>query len=83
LARSKIPNTRFGVFAPASTPKPVVQKLAAAIVKAVESPDVSARLRELDQEPSPMLSDATGQLVAADTARWAKVVRDIGGLKID
>jgi tripartite-type tricarboxylate transporter receptor subunit TctC len=73
----------FGVFAPAATPKPIVQKLAAAIVKAVESPDVAARLRELDQEPSPMLSDVTAQFVAANTASWAKLVRDIGGVKID
>jgi tripartite-type tricarboxylate transporter receptor subunit TctC len=73
----------FGVFAPAGTPKPVVQKLAAAIVKSIESADVTAKLAGMDQEPSAMPADPTIQFVTDNAATWARVVRDIGGVKLD
>jgi tripartite-type tricarboxylate transporter receptor subunit TctC len=65
-----------GVFAPAATPKDVVDKLAENIRKAVLSPPMAGRLRELGFEPTGMGSERFNELVRRDSARWAKIIRD-------
>ena len=65
-----------GVFAAAATPKDVVDKLAENIRKAVLSPPMAGRLRELGFEPTGMGSERFNELVRRDSARWAKIIRD-------
>lgn len=65
-----------GVFAPAATPKDVVDKIAENIRKAVLSPPMAGRLRELGFEPTGMGSERFNELVRRDSARWAKIIRD-------
>jgi len=65
-----------GVFAPAATPKDVVEKIAEDIRKAVLSPPMAGRLRELGFEPTGMGSERFNELVRRDSARWAKIIRD-------
>ena len=67
----------FGIAAPAGTPKAVVDKLHAAIVKALNDPDVQARYKKLAMTPAPSKSpEAYTKFVRAEGARWAKVVKD-------
>jgi tripartite-type tricarboxylate transporter receptor subunit TctC len=66
----------YGVFAPAGTPRAVIERVAADIARAVESPDVQARLKDLGAEPYPMTPDAFAQLVTRDRDRWAALIRD-------
>ena len=65
-----------GIFVPAGTPKPVVDRLHAAILKTMASPDVVARLAtggvEVVTTPSP---EAFGKYVAAETARWERIAK--------
>lgn len=66
-----------GVFAPAGTPQPVVDKLHAAIDKVVARPDVREQLLKVAVVPSTMASPAAfQQFVAGEFNRWGKLVKD-------
>jgi tripartite-type tricarboxylate transporter receptor subunit TctC len=67
-----------GVFAPAATPKPLLEQLAADVRQAVLSPEVSARLRELGFQPTGLPYPRFQEVVAQDLERWGKVIRDNG-----
>jgi hypothetical protein len=65
-----------GIFAPSATPKEVVTFLAEAIKKAVNSPEMGTKLKELGLEPSGMGHDAFFETVKKDQERWARVIRE-------
>ena len=75
--------TWYGVFAPAATPPAIVNRVHAEILKAMQAPDVRSKLDGIgaDNTVSRTPADFTA-LVRADTARYAKIVRDIG-LKVE
>jgi len=78
-----IVTTWYGVFAPSGTPPPVVNRLHAELVKAMQTPDVRVKLEGIGADGSVSRSPAEfAVLVRADTARYAKIVKDIG-LRID
>ena len=75
--------TWYGVFAPGSTPPAIVNRLHAEMVKAMQQADVRERLGNIGADGSYSKSPADfAALVRADTARYAKIVKDIG-LKLD
>ena len=75
--------TWYGVFAPAGTPPPIVNRLHAELVKAMQTADVRTKLEGIGADGSVSKSPAEfAALVRADTARYAKIVKDIG-LRID
>jgi len=70
----------FGIFAPAATPKEIVNKIAAASVKAVQSPDLRERL---SQQGFMAVASGPEQFAAffrGEVAKWARVVKE-GGLQ--
>jgi tripartite-type tricarboxylate transporter receptor subunit TctC len=70
----------FGIFAPAATPKEIVNKIAAASVKAVQSPDLRERL---SQQGFLAVASGPEQFAAffrGEVAKWARVVKE-GGLQ--
>jgi tripartite-type tricarboxylate transporter receptor subunit TctC len=64
------------LFAPGGTPEPVVQKLNAALHKAVEAPDVKARITQLGGEPQRTTPDAAQKFISDQTSLWARVIKD-------
>ena len=75
--------TWYGVFAPAGTPSSIVNRLHGDMVKAMQTPEVRARLEGLGADGTVSRSpEEFAALVRADTARYAKIVKDIG-LRID
>jgi tripartite-type tricarboxylate transporter receptor subunit TctC len=75
--------TWYGVFAPAGTPSAIVNRLHADLVKAMQTPDVRSKLEGIGADGTVSRSpEEFAALVRADTARYAKIVKDIG-LKID
>ena len=66
------------VFAPAGTPKPIVDRLYAEIAKILQMPDVQKRLTELGLDLSGMAPQELGALVKADVPRLGKIVRESG-----
>jgi len=70
----------FGIFAPAATPREIVNKIAAAAVKAVQSPDLRERL---SQQGFMAVASGPEQFAAffrGEVAKWARVVKE-GGLQ--
>ena len=67
-----------GVFAPAGTPQPIVDKLAAEIAIAVKMPEFRAKLLQLGVEPDGRGSKAFAQFQTAEVEKWRKVVKDAG-----
>jgi tripartite-type tricarboxylate transporter receptor subunit TctC len=67
----------WGIFAPAGTPKPVIDKFHAELTKAINRPDVRGRLTEqLGMELRVASPEATQEFLLAEMERWGKVVRD-------
>jgi len=65
-----------GIFVPAGTPKETVNLLAEAIRKAVNSPELSAKFKEMGLEPSGLNSERFTEIVRRDYERWGKLIRD-------
>ena len=75
--------TWYGVFAPAGTPPAIVNRLHADLVKAMQTPETRSKLEGIGADGTVSRSPAEfAALVKADTARYAKIVKDIG-LKMD
>jgi tripartite-type tricarboxylate transporter receptor subunit TctC len=66
------------IFAPAGTPKPVVQRLNSEISRIIKSPEIKARLDALAVEPDGGPPDTLANFQKAEIARWAKVVKEAG-----
>ncbi len=67
-----------GVFAPAGTPKPIIDRLYSEISKILKMPDVVKRLTELGLDISGMPPAELTALIKADVPRLGKVVKDSG-----
>ena len=72
----------FGLVAPASTPAPVLAKLAAEVEAILKMPDVQKRFTELGAEPGALKGEAFGKFLAEETAKWTRIIRE-SGAKID
>ena len=68
----------FGFFAPANTPKPVIDTLNRGINRALQSPDVVERLTKLGMDPVTTTPDEFARIVASDYAKWGPVVKASG-----
>lgn len=71
-----------GLFAPAGTPRPIVDKIAAEVKHVFEEPDVVAALRKVGGEPAPMSPDAFAAFIASERPKWREVVK-ASGVHID
>jgi tripartite-type tricarboxylate transporter receptor subunit TctC len=67
-----------GVLAPAGTPAPVIAKLNAALVGALNDPELRARLHNAGTTPAPSTPEAFEQYLREEIARWGKVIREKG-----
>ncbi len=70
--------TWFAMFAPANTPKPIIDKLNAEVVRIFKLPDVAERLKILGLDPVLSTSEELGKHQAAEIVKWAKVVKESG-----
>lgn len=66
------------IFAPARTPRAVVNKLNAAITNALRQPDIEKRMRALGAEPAPTTPEALDKFVVQDLAMVAKLAKVAG-----
>jgi tripartite-type tricarboxylate transporter receptor subunit TctC len=70
----------LGIFAPAKTPAPVVDKLYASFKAALDKPDVAAKLMETGQVVQALPPAEFGKVLDADIQRWKVVIE---GAKIE
>ena len=82
IAESGLPgyevSTWYGLFAPAATPRAVVEKLNAELVRILALPDVKERLGAEAYELPADTPDQFAMLIKAELGKWAKVVRETG-----
>ena len=64
-----------GVFAPAGTPRAIVQKLNTEIVAALASPDLSKRFADMGLVPKSSTPDEFGKFLQSEIARWGAVLK--------
>jgi tripartite-type tricarboxylate transporter receptor subunit TctC len=74
--------TWSGVVAPAGVPRPIVDKLNAAINRAIASPFFKERFALIGDEPAGGTPEEFAELIRKDSAKWAEVVKR-SGAKID
>ena len=68
----------FGIFAPAGTPKPVVEKISADINFFLATPEMQKWLRDQGLEPTGMTPDQFTQFVKSDLAKWRQLISELG-----
>jgi tripartite-type tricarboxylate transporter receptor subunit TctC len=72
----------YALFAPAGTPQPIVDKLAAAAVDAVQQPDVRQKLDPLGLEVTGVGPAGMAKILRDDYDKWGPVIR-ASGFKAD
>ena len=68
----------YGFFTTAGTPRPVLEKLNAEIVRALTSPDLNAKIESMGLVPSPQSLDEAARFVAAEAKKWSGAVKASG-----
>src|SRR5262245_20512182 len=66
----------WGVLAPAKTPRAIIERINAALGKALQKPAVRQNLSEQGVGYELSTPDAFGRFLESEVARWAKVVKD-------
>jgi tripartite-type tricarboxylate transporter receptor subunit TctC len=66
----------FGILAPAGTPKEIVARLNAEMVKIMRSPEITDRFNKAGVDVVASSSEEFSAFLKAEVARWAKVVKD-------
>ncbi len=72
----------YGLFAPAGTPRPIVERLSREAIRALESPELSRQLDAMGVDPWPGTPEELESLVRSETARFAALIKSIG-LRLD
>jgi len=71
-------NSWYGLFAPAGTPKAIVERIAAEGAKALADPALIERLASQGAEPAPSSPAALARLTRDDLELWAGIVKGSG-----
>jgi tripartite-type tricarboxylate transporter receptor subunit TctC len=71
-------DTWYAIYAPAGTPKPIVNKLNAEIVRVLRLPQVAARFRALGLDIVASTPQELAARMESDVKRYGKVIREAG-----
>jgi tripartite-type tricarboxylate transporter receptor subunit TctC len=71
-------STWYSVFAPAGTPKPIVDKMIAEVQKALNNPKLKSIWEKNGSDTPNLYGEAFGKQVQADVVRWSGVVKKSG-----
>ena len=74
--------TWYGILAPAGTPRPIVSRLNAELVKIMHTPDVKERLASMATDPLTSTPEEFAAYLKQEIAKWGDVVRK-SNLKAD
>ncbi len=75
-------HTWFGVLVAAGTPQPVIERLSRESMKILQSDDIKKRFAEVGAEPVGGTPQQFAAFMAAETVKWAKVIK-ASGARID
>jgi tripartite-type tricarboxylate transporter receptor subunit TctC len=86
IAESGLPgfdiSTWFGIFAPAGTPRPALERLHAEFVKALSAPDVREKMTNLGAEPVGNSPAEFAAYIRSEAEKYGRVIR-ASGAKVD
>jgi tripartite-type tricarboxylate transporter receptor subunit TctC len=71
-----------GIFAPAGTPKPIIDKLHEEILKIIAQPEMQERLKGLGMQPTPLTTGEVTAFQKAEVEKWAQVIK-AANVKLD
>ncbi len=74
--------TWYAILAPAGTPRPIIARLNAELVKMMQSPEMKERLAGMGTEPMTSTPEECAAYIRREIAKWGDVVRK-AGLKAD
>ena len=66
----------FGIYAPKGTPADAIARVNAAFNQALQEPELQKRLATLGATPTGSTPEQMARVVAMDTAKWARLIRD-------
>ncbi len=66
----------LGLLAPAATPRGIVERLNAAVLKALALRDVREKFESLGSEVAPSTPEAFGEWIRTETTKWGRVIRE-------
>ena len=71
-------NGWYALFAPAKTPKDVIDRYARAAIEVIRAPDMKQRLEQMGLEPTGLGPGELGAILKADYDKWGPVIRASG-----
>ncbi len=71
-----------GLFAPANTPRDIVEKISADVRAVLNDPEMKKRILDRGAIPDPLSPQQTADFVRTDTAKWGEVARK-ANVKVD
>ena len=71
-------NSWYGLCAPADTPTPILDKVHTDLTAVLRLPEIQQRFKDMVIEVAPTSRDEFAQFIRAETARWARVIKDAG-----
>lgn len=71
-------NSWYGLCAPAGTPAPILDKVHTDLTAVLRMPEIQQRFNDLVIEVAPTSREEFAQFIRAETARWARVIKDAG-----
>ena len=74
--------TWFAMWAPAGTPKEIINRLNQSITRYAQHPDIASRLRADGMEPAASTPEEFSRFIGEEIAKWSKVVK-AGNIKVD
>ena len=66
----------FGLFAPAQTPRAIVNAVNAAVNRALAEPEVAQKMRSQYYEPQPGSAEEMAAFVKNEVGKWGKTIRE-------
>lgn len=74
--------TWYCLLAPAGTSAPIIERVRAALMRALEMPDLRQRLLDEGAVPESSTPDELGGFIRSEIVKWGKAVK-VSGAKID
>jgi tripartite-type tricarboxylate transporter receptor subunit TctC len=73
---------RYGLLAPAGTPRPIIERISAELRAMVDSETTGKRIVAAGAEPLATTPDDYAADIARDQAKWSTLIRKLG-LRVD